>query len=184
MLQSLPKRHQRQRDRVKAQRTDQKSRFRYLNFLKSPYLYANNSPKKSRELMFFGCNFPGFLPETTRKIIEILEPLGVDFSIDCCGKPLFEANANFDKTKAHLNELFAAKGVETLILACPNCYHFLKDKVDVKIKTIYEKFEELGLNHEITEEAHIFYPCPERIHKPILRPLKSTCQISKIALRM
>ena len=149
-----------------------KKPFRYLNFLKSPYLYANNSPKKSRELMFFGCNFPGFLPETTRKIIEILEPLGVDFSIDCCGKPLFEANANFDKTKAHLNELFAAKGVETLILACPNCYHFLKDKVDVKIKTIYEKFEELGLNREITEEAHIFYPCPERIHKPIFETFK------------
>ena len=149
-----------------------KKPFRYLNFLKSPYLYANNSPKKSRELMFFGCNFPGFLPETTQKITEILEPLGVDFSIDCCGKPLFEANTNFDKTKAHLNELFAAKGVETLILACPNCYHFLKDKVDVKIKTIYEKFEELGLNREITEEAHIFYPCPERIHKPIFETFK------------
>ncbi|WP_219809598.1 (Fe-S)-binding protein, partial [Campylobacter concisus] len=149
-----------------------KKPFRYLNFLKSPYLYANNSPKKSRELMFFGCNFPGFLPKTTRKIIEILEPLGVDFSIDCCGKPIFEANANFDKTKPHLNELFAAKGVETLILACPNCYHFLKDKVDVKIKTIYEKFEELGINHEITEEAHIFYPCPERIHKPIFETFK------------
>ncbi|QCD53139.1 heterodisulfide reductase-related iron-sulfur binding cluster [Campylobacter sp. RM16192] len=146
--------------------------FKYLKFLKSPYIYANNSLKKSRELMFFGCNFPAFLPRTTRKIIEIFEPLGIDFSIDCCGKPLFETTTKFEDTKDHLNKLFEQKEVETLILACPNCYHFLKDKVDIKLKTIYEKFEELGLNRTIEEEAHMFYPCPERIEKPIFESFK------------
>lgn len=147
-------------------------KFRFLNFLKSPYIYANNSTKKSSELMFFGCNFPGFLPKTAKKIIDIFEPLGIDFSIDCCGKPLFEAIAKYDKTKTHLDRLFKQKGVKTLIVACPNCYHFFKDKIDIKLKTIYEKFEELGLNHTIQEEAHMFYPCPERIQKPMFESFK------------
>ena len=158
--------------------------FRYLNFQKSPYLFANNSPKQSRELVFFGCNFTGYYPKTTRKIIEIFGEAGIDFSIDCCGKPLYEAHRGyFDETKKHLDELFAAKGVETLICACPNCYHFLKDKVSVKIKTLYEKYEELGLAADIEEEAYMFFPCPERNGREIFNTMAHRIKNKKESFR-
>lgn len=139
-----------------------KKNFGLLRFKKQPYLFENNSLKKSEELMFFGCNFVGYYPKTTKKIIKEFGKIGIDFSIDCCGKPLFEASLSVDKTKNHLNELFLKKGVKTLITACPNCYHFLKNRLEIKIISLYEKLEGLKMLEKIDEEIHLFTPCPEK----------------------
>lgn len=143
-------------------------KFSYPNFskqspLKSPYIYANNSHRKSKELLFFDCNFPGFLPKTTKAMIEKFAKLGIDFSIDCCGKPLYEANLRYSKTKAHLEKLFLGKGVERIITACPNCYYFFKDHAKfsgIEISSIYEKLDELGELKEIGWHGRYFLPLP------------------------
>lgn len=154
-------------------------KFSYLNFskqspFKSPYIYANNSDKKSDELMFFGCNFPGYFPQTTKYLIELLGKNGVDFSIDCCGKPLYEANLDFSKTKNHLINLLNKKGVKKIITACPNCYYFFKDKANlgVEISSIYQKLKELDLMHNIEEKMSLFFPCPDKFRREMFDEFK------------
>ena len=148
-------------------------KFNYLNFskqspFKSPYIYSNNSDSKSKELMFFGCNFPGYFPKTTEILIDLLSKNGVDFSIDCCGKPLYEANLEFSKTKNHLLNLLEKKGVKRIITACPNCFYFFKDHhkfENIQISSIYEKLSELGLMGEIKEKMNLFFPCPDKFRR-------------------
>lgn len=162
-------------------RKQKPKKFNYLNFtkqspFKSPYIYANNSNLKSPELMFFGCNFPGYFPKTTQYLIKLLAKYGIDFSIDCCGKPLYEANLEFSKTKNHLEELIRKKGVKKIITACPNCYYFFKNyqKFDgIEISSIYAKLEELGLMQDIEEKMNLFFPCPDKFQKEIFENFKN-----------
>ena len=58
-----------------------------VKFMKSPYKFRNNSKIKSKDVLMFGCAFPGHYPETTKYLIDLFEGK-MDFSIDCCGKPL------------------------------------------------------------------------------------------------
>ncbi|ASM35264.1 succinate dehydrogenase/fumarate reductase iron-sulfur subunit [Campylobacter sputorum subsp. bubulus] len=161
-------------------RKQKPKKFSYLNFtkqspFKSPYIYANNSEKQSKEIMFFGCNFPGYFPKTTEYLIKLLAKYGIDFSIDCCGKPLYEANLKFNKTKNHLRELFDKKDVKKIITACPNCYYFFKNHHkfdDIKISSIYSKLEELGLMSIIEEKINLFFPCPDKFTKEIFDNFK------------
>ncbi|QKF64752.1 (Fe-S)-binding protein [Campylobacter corcagiensis] len=155
-------------------------KFSYLNFskqspFKSPYIYSNNSKNPSCELMFFGCNFPGYFPKTTKILIDLFAKNGVDFSIDCCGKPLFEANLEFLKTKNHLLDLFNKKGVKRIITACPNCYYFFKDHYkfeNIQISSVYEKLNELGLMDDIEEQMNLFFPCPDKFRREIFSEFK------------
>lgn len=161
-------------------RAKKPKKFTYLNFskqspFKSPYIYANNSLKHSKEIMFFGCNFVGYFPKTTQFLIKLLEKYGIDFSIDCCGKPLYGANLEFNKTKNHLKNLFFKKGVEKIITACPNCYYFFKNNYefkDIEILSIYSKLENLGLMTNIKEKINLFFPCPDKFQKEIFEIFK------------
>ncbi|CZE46676.1 (Fe-S)-binding protein [Campylobacter geochelonis] len=147
-------------------------KFKLLEFKKEPYLFENNSEKISTELFFFGCNFVGYFPKTSKKIIEIFEKEGVDFSIDCCGKPLFEAGLGAEKRLIYLNELFKKKKTKRLITACPNCYHFLKPRLDIKVSSLYEKLDEMGLLSTFSNEIDLFFPCPERANYEIYSHFK------------
>lgn len=162
-------------------RAKKPKKFKYLNFskqspFKSPYIYSNNSKNPSSEILFFGCNFPGFFPKTTEILIKLFYKNGVDFSIDCCGKPLFEVNLDFLKTKNHLLKLFDKKGVKKIITACPNCYYFFKDYYkfeNIQISTVYEKLNELGLMSKIKEKINLFFPCPDKFRREIFTEFKS-----------
>lgn len=149
-------------------------------FMKNNYKLKNNSKKPSKTLLFLGCNYPGFLPETCEKMIQICEERGVDFSVDCCKKPVEEMGAN-PKMK-YIDKLFRDKGVERLICCCPNCYHFLKNRYDdIEIIDPYEYLIEIGVGEEITEEANVFFPCSERFDTPIFDNIKKFADNTKTA---
>lgn len=141
----------------------------WLKFQKSPYIFANNSAKKCGDLIFFGCNFVGYYPKTTKFIIDNICGENIDFSIDCCGKPLFEAGIKLNNS---LSQKHAKKGVRRLVTACPNCYHFLKPRLDIEVISIYQKLKELDIIKNIESEAHLFFPCPERNNRAMFEDFK------------
>ncbi|QCD44048.1 (Fe-S)-binding protein [Campylobacter mucosalis] len=143
-----------------------------VKFQKQNYIFANNSDKKCDDLIYFGCNFPGFYPKTTKHICENLCDKTTDFSIDCCGKPLFMSGVSIEKSLEHTKNLLKSKGIKRLITACPNCYHFLKPRLDIEVVSIYVKLKELNLLGEIKDEAHTFFPCNERNIREIFNDFK------------
>ena len=54
-------------------------------------------------------------------------------------------------------------GIEEIVVVCPNCYYYLKPRLQVSVVSIYEKLQKLGLGHAINmPEINIFAPCPDR----------------------
>jgi Fe-S oxidoreductase len=47
-------------------------------------------------------------------------------------------------------------------MVCPNCYEFLKGRLEARVVSIYEKLTELGLGDRITGGSFVFMPCPDR----------------------
>ena len=105
--------------------------------------------------LFFGCNFPSFYPETTRYLGKLLAEKADAFSVfDCCGKPIAELGLEEKETVIleRLNKKLLEAGVREVVMVCPNCYAFLKDKLSVPVISIYEKLQELGLGNRIMED--------------------------------
>lgn len=125
--------------------------------------------------LFFGCNFPSFYPETTRYLGKLLaEKAGAFAVFDCCGKPVAELGLE-EKEKVileRLNKKLLEAGVREVVMVCPNCYAFLKDKLSVPVISIYEKLQELGLGNRIMEEQNIFLPCPDREKRELLKQIR------------
>lgn len=133
---------------------------------KANYLFRNyKNVNKSKVAVFTGCNFPSYLPSETHKIIETLKAYEIGAIFDCCGKPVSELGLE-DKENKLLNRLkenLRKNGIEELILLCPNCYYYLKDKLDIKMVDIYTKLRELGIGKKIADEnVLMFRPCPDR----------------------
>lgn len=148
--------------------------FGMMKFEKSPYIFRNNSKKKSKTLLFLGCSFPRQYPETTKALIDLFIQNGIDFSLDCCGKPVYETGdeKRIKKDKERLEGVFKEKGIERIVTACMNCYYFFKKHYDIEVVSIYEELRELGLGKKIEEERNIFIPCPDRQTKEVLEDIK------------
>ena len=122
---------------------------------KRNYIYRNKRRLAGRSILFPGCNFPSFYPKTTRKLISLLEEkedMGVLF--DCCGKPVAELGLKRDEEEiaGRINENLRKAGAEEAVMLCPNCYEFLKDKLEVKVISIYEKLARLGTGRQAGRE--------------------------------
>ena len=143
-----------------------------LRMEKGDYLFKNYSHGKGKSVFFPGCNYPSFYPETTKKLMGILEEKGIGTVFDCCGKPIAELGmeANEKRILEGLNERFKEKGIEEVVTACPNCYFFLRNRIGVRMVTIYEKLQELGIGEKINvPEMKLFLPCPDRKYRSWLK---------------
>ncbi len=142
---------------------------------KSPYKFANYRHANKKAVFFTGCNFPSFFPKTTDVLVEEFEKHGVGVVYDCCGKPIEElglkkeAKACIDRINNKLKEA----GVEQVVTACPNCYYFLKDRLQVEIISVYEKMAELGIGKSFEmERIPMYYPCPDRKDKKFAKDMQ------------
>ncbi len=118
-----------------------------------------------KSVLFPGCNFPSFYPKTTSYLADLLkEEAGIATVFDCCGKPIAELGLQKREVEIpqEIDRRLRDAGVEEVIMVCPNCYHFLKPKLSIRVVTIYEKLKELGIGRKIPEQLTIFPPCPER----------------------
>lgn len=142
------------------------SGYRALLWEKLDYRFRNYKKGSSKSVLFPGCNFPSFYPKTTDLLIRLLkEKADIGVIFDCCGKPVSELGLaeNEQQYTAALQKRLHDAGVEELVVLCPNCYYFLKTRLDIPLVSIYEKLQQLGLGQPIlAEKAHLFVPCPDK----------------------
>lgn len=143
---------------------------------KAAYKFRNYRNAAGTSVLFPGCNFPSFYPKTTKYLSALLrERAGIGTVYDCCGKPVAELGMA-DREEAILRELdarLAGEGIEELIMVCPNCYHFLKGRIRVRVVSIYRKLQELGIQTKQVEgDLPFFLPCPDRAQQEMLGEMK------------
>ncbi|MFR8719264.1 MAG: heterodisulfide reductase-related iron-sulfur binding cluster [Coprococcus comes] len=116
---------------------------------KNPYKFANYRHSKKKAVFFTGCNFPSFFPKTTDKLVEEFAKYDVGVVYDCCGKPIEELGLVSEAAGIieRINWKLKESGVEQVIMACPNCYYFLKGRLDAEIISVYEKMAELKIGN-------------------------------------
>lgn len=132
---------------------------------KKNYLFKNYRHAVSGSVLFTGCNFPSFYPGTTKKLVQVLkEKAGIGVIYDCCGKPVSELGIEKQEKIiiSHLEERLKKEDISELIMLCPNCYEYLKDRMNIRIVSIYEKLKELRIGRKMTGGGFIFPPCPDR----------------------
>lgn len=141
---------------------------------KENYIFKNYKSGNTKSVLFPGCNFPSFYPETTKYLVQKLQEAGIGVVYDCCGKPIAELGMEQSEKIIieRLNRRLKDAGIEELIMLCPNCYMFLKPHLDVRMVSIYDKLQELGWGRMVEEDVMIFPPCPDRESKEILEGVR------------
>ncbi|WP_455052687.1 heterodisulfide reductase-related iron-sulfur binding cluster [Mogibacterium sp.] len=146
-------------------------KYRGVLLEKRNYKFRNYRHKGQAEAVFFpGCNFLSLYPRTTKYIVDLLlDKAGIGVVYDCCGKPVAELGLTIDEGNmiSEMNDRFRRLGIKEIITACPNCFDFLRGKIEAKVVSIYEKFIELGIEGSVRGGTKLFLPCPDR-HKRIL----------------
>lgn len=132
--------------------------------------------EEKKSVFFPGCNFPSFYPKTNAKLTSILKEYGVGVVFDCCGKPVAELGLKEQEEKIikGIEKRLKESDVTELVVACPNCYGFLKCRLKgINVISIYEKLQELGLGTKIEGDISVFLPCPDRKEKELLVQIES-----------
>lgn len=141
---------------------------------KEKYIFQNYRHAASKSVIFTGCNFPAYYPETMKKIIgEMKKEADIGVVFDCCGKPIAELGLEKESQNIieKINRKLQERRVEEVIMICPNCYYFLKGKLNIKMVSVYEKLQELGIGSKIREKLTVFPPCPDRNEKEIWKTI-------------
>ncbi|MDQ0508118.1 Fe-S oxidoreductase [Aedoeadaptatus ivorii] len=137
---------------------------RLVRFQKDPYLFRNLQKNNTKDLLFLGCNYPGVFPMTVRKLVEICAERGVDFSVDCCRKPI--ADTGYPLSTDSMFQNLRDRGIERLICCCPNCYNTLQGRSEIEVISIYRYLDEEGLLTPIGREGlPVYIPCGDREHR-------------------
>ncbi|NLP21650.1 MAG: (Fe-S)-binding protein [Erysipelotrichaceae bacterium] len=143
---------------------------------KTNYPFKNYDQSNAKVVFFPGCNFPLIYPETTKVIYQLLKDnINAGLAIDCCGKPISDLGLLEEENKIvnEINTNFKQLQVEEIVVACANCYYFFKDKLDVKVTSIFKKLKELNLGKKIEiSNMNIFTPCQDRVKQDWLNDLK------------
>ena len=142
---------------------------------KRDYIFRNYRQANKKSVLFPGCNFPSFYPQTTKVLIEVLQKqAGMGVVYDCCGKPISDIGLKEDEDRIiqAINQRLQEAGVEKVVMLCPNCYAFLKSKLTANVISIYEKLNELGIGRKLEAEMQLFLPCPEREGQEMLKSMR------------
>jgi len=101
---------------------------------------------RAKVVYFTGC-VASYFPMTKRipqAFVQILQKAGVDFTLLggeewCCGFPLIAAGMKekADAAMQHNLQKMREKGAETIICACPSCYHTWKEESKNEIKIFH-----------------------------------------------
>lgn len=142
---------------------------------KSDYRFRNYKNAGGKSVLFTGCNFPSFYPETTKYLAGLLrEKADMGIVFDCCGKPVAELGLEEEERRiiSEMNQRLDRLGVEEVVMLCPNCYYFLKGRLHAEVTDIYSKLSELNIGEKISEKRMIFPPCPDRRKREILGKIR------------
>lgn len=166
------------RDAVKNGFQPGKNGYSFLLLEKKNYLFRNYRHGGTKSVLFPGCNFPAYFPKTTAYLSRLLaEKAGAGVIYDCCGKPVAELGLENEQAAilAGMDDRLARLGIEELVVLCPNCYYFLKGRIRIKVRHIYEKLRDWGIGTKAVDisDGQLFIPCPDRDTEDLLSCLKA-----------
>lgn len=131
---------------------------------KRVYSFRNWKHVTSDRIFFPGCNFPSMYPKTNKKLVSLFAQHGIGTVYECCGKPIAELGMKEDEIRiiGEIKERLSNAGVDELVTACPNCRHFFGERLGVKVRSVYDVLNELGIGTAVSGDAEIYIPCPDR----------------------
>jgi len=147
-----------------------KRRYLFLLAEKKNYLFKNYHGAYHETVLFPGCNFPAYYPKTMRLLSNMFLKSGIGTVYDCCGKPVSELGLNMDAKKSlmRIQNRLLESGVKEIIVLCPNCYHYFKDKLPIKVTSIYDKLKDMGMAAPVQiQNGALYIPCPEKEGKEL-----------------
>ena len=137
-------------------------------------------PENSKTIFFPGCSLPGTRPEQTFNVFNFIREKEPDAGIvlSCCSKPSHDLGKQ-DDFKAAFSELkdrLIAEGIETVIVACPNCYKvFSAYANELKTISVYEFLNENDFRLDDTKFADAYSihdPCATRFNTVVQRSIR------------
>lgn len=148
-------------------------KYKHVKLNKESYPFKNLAKNKGRseDLLYLGCNFPAFYPETSKALIELFKKNGFDFSIDCCKNPVASTGFKEEPSKSLEKQIEDLK-IDRIVTACPNCYHHMQNKYKVKIISIFKWLDEYEYIKDIKNPCNVFFPCSDRYNKEIFTIIK------------
>ena len=148
-------------------------KYKLVKLNKESYPFRNlpKKTRKSSDLLYLGCNFPAFYPETSKALIDLFKKNGFVFSIDCCRNPVSSTGFNENPSTRLENQINNLK-INRIVTACPNCYHHLKNKYKVEIISVYKWLEEYNYIKDIEKPYNVFFPCSDRYNREIFNVIK------------
>lgn len=131
---------------------------------KKNYIFRCYPSRPVRSLLFTGCYFPAYFPQAMLALRALAAERGTACAFDCCGKPLYEAGLKKAAQGAvnGIDECLRRLRAEELITVCPNCRAYLRGRLSMPVRTVYEKLAEWGVRRRQAEAGHLFLPCPDR----------------------
>jgi Fe-S oxidoreductase len=154
-----------------------------------------NGQKQPRQIFFPGCSFPAYSPRLVLKAYDYLRRTlpGIGIVLNCCGKPSRDMGdeVRFRRMFEGTLQEFSRLGAEEIVLACINCHKMFTEHSDLKLRTIYEVFEEKGLPDPGAAEGReitIHDSCPARNRPEIRGAVRSIasrlgCEIHEMKFR-
>lgn len=147
-----------------------------------PFKAYPNGP--CRELLFCGCALPSQFPRTTDALAAACRAHGMGVAFDCCGKPLSDWGEEraAARVAAALGRRLARLGCERLVIACPNCLSYLRDRLDVACVSVYEAMLGWGDVARVRlDPGVLFVPCPDRAGRSIEGLVRALADLSDVA---
>jgi heterodisulfide reductase subunit D len=101
---------------------------------------------KAKVVYFVGCvgAFFPLVQKIPQSFVQVLDKGGVDFTVMggeewCCGFPLIQAGMpeKMQKLIEHNQEKIRQVGAETVVFACPSCFHTWKTKYDTDAQLLH-----------------------------------------------
>ena len=142
---------------------------------KRDYRFRNWRHVTSGSVFFPGCNFPSMYPKTNAALVKLFAGYGMGTVYECCGKPIGELGLTDyeERIISGMRRRLADAGVTEIVTACPNCMSFLGDRLGVRIRSVYDKLNELGEGRMLTGDMEFYLPCPDRTERKWLEEIKA-----------
>jgi Fe-S oxidoreductase len=142
---------------------------RYESMGGSPWFSWYGLPEGCDTVFFPGCALAGSraarVSQTYRHLRTMIPTLGL--VLDCCAKPSHDLGrrARFCRIFGALRNGLEARGVRTILVACPSCYRVWSDYGgSIAVRSVYEILAEAPPAHRVkaTTPVTVHDPCPTR----------------------
>ncbi len=155
----------------------------------SPLFSWFHFPDNCHTVLFPGCALPGSRPQTITRLFSFLQKsipdLGLAF--DCCTKPSHDLgdSAHFQKMFSELCQILSAHSVETVLVACPNCYRIFKEYgTGLHVQTVYEELGQSGnVSGSLQKEVTVHDPCGVRFSEKVQQSTRELLQQQGFKIR-